>query len=40
MNDLLWSPSKKKIENSNLYKFKNLIEKKYNTNFKTDYHKL
>ncbi len=40
MNDLLWSPSKKKIENSNLYKFKNLIEKKYNTNFKTDYQKL
>ena len=40
MNDLLWSPSKKKIENSNLYKFKNLIEKKYNINFRINYQKL
>ena len=30
MSELLWSPSKSKIENSNLFKFKNLIEKKYN----------
>jgi acetoacetyl-CoA synthetase len=40
MNDLLWSPSKKKIKNSNLYQFKNLIEKKYKISFKTNYQKL
>ena len=40
MNDLLWSPSKTKVENSNLFKFKTFIEKKYKTNFKTDYQKL
>ena len=40
MNELLWSPSKSKIENSNLYKFKNIIEKKYNLSFKTNYQDL
>ena len=30
MNDLLWSPSKTTVENSNLFKFKTFIEKKYN----------
>ena len=40
MNELLWSPSKSKIENSNLYKFKNVIEKKYNLSFKTNYQDL
>ncbi len=40
MSELLWSPSKSKIENSNLFKFKNLIEEKYNTTFGIDYNKL
>jgi len=40
VNELLWSPSKEKIKNSNLFKFKNLIEKKYKTNFETNYQKL
>ena len=40
MNELLWSPSKSKIENSNLYKFKNIIEKKYNLSFETNYQDL
>ncbi len=40
MSELLWSPSKSKIENSNLFKFKTLIEKKYNTTFGIDYNKL
>ena len=40
MSELLWSPSKSKIENSNLFKFKNLIEKKYNVSFGLDYNLL
>ncbi len=40
MSELLWTPSKSKIENSNLFKFKTLIEKKYNTSFGLDYSKL
>jgi acetoacetyl-CoA synthetase len=40
VSELLWSPSKSKIKNSNLFKFKNLIEEKYNTNFGIDYNKL
>jgi len=40
VSELLWSPSKSKIENSNLFKFKNLIEKKYNVSFGLDYNLL
>ena len=40
MNDLLWSPSIEKIKNSNLFKFKDLIEKKYKVKLETDYQKL
>ena len=40
MSEFLWSPSKSKIENSNLFKFKNLIEKKYNILFGLNYNLL
>jgi len=40
VSELLWTPSKSKIENSNLFKFKTYIEKKYNTSFGLDYNKL
>jgi len=40
VSEFLWSPSKSKIENSNLFKFKNLIEKKYNILFGLNYNLL
>ena len=39
VNNPLWSPSKKRLKNSNLYKFKQAIENKYKLNFHEDFQK-
>lgn len=39
MAKLLWKPSEERIKNSNMYRFMNFINEKYNQNF-TEYHSL